>query len=106
MVTEPGASSPVSYTHLDVYKRQALMQAIAQSFAKELDRVGLRGTGTAPEPRGLLNLSGIQSVTNGAAGTVLASYANLFTGTQALLEANAPMPTAAIMSPRSLIKLG
>jgi HK97 family phage major capsid protein len=84
----------------------ALNTAIAQAFAKELDRVGLRGSGTAPEPRGILNTSGIQSVTNGAAGAALTGYANLFSATQALLQANAPMPTAAIMSPRSLVKLG
>ena len=86
--------------------RTALDFAIAQAFAKELDRVGLRGSGTAPEPRGLLNISGIQSVTNGANGAALASYANLFSSVQALLQADAPMPTAAIMSPRSLVKLG
>ena len=83
----------------------ALNQAIAQAFAKELDRAGLRGTGTAPEPRGLLNTVGIQSVNNGANGTALAGYGNLFSATSAILAADAPMPTAAIMSPRSLIKL-
>lgn len=85
---------------------EALYTAIAQAFAKELDRVGLLGTGTAPEPRGILNTSGIQTVTNGAAGAALASYANLFSAVQAILQADAPMPTAAIMSPRSLVKLG
>ena len=84
----------------------SLNQAIAQAFAKELDRVGLRGTGSAPEPRGILNTAGIQAVTNGTNGAALASYANLFSATQALLQADAPMPTAAIMSPRSLVKLG
>ncbi|NMM15372.1 MAG: phage major capsid protein [Rhodoferax sp.] len=84
----------------------ALNQAIAQAFAKELDRAGLRGSGTAPEPRGLLNTVGIQGVTNGAAGTPLASYANLFSAYGAILQADGPAPTAAIMSPRSLIKLG
>lgn len=83
----------------------ALNRAIGQSFAKELDRVGLRGSGTAPEPRGILNTVGIQSVTNGANGASLASYANLLSAAQALLQADAPMPTAAIMSPRSLVKL-
>lgn len=83
-----------------------LRTAIAQAFAKELDRAGLRGSGTAPEPRGVLNTSGIQSVTNGANGTALGSYANIFSGAQAILQADAPMPSAAIMSPRSLIKLG
>ena len=86
--------------------REALNLAIAQSFAKELDRVGLRGSGTAPEPRGLLNTVGIQAVTNGTNGAALASYANLFSAMQALLQVDAPMPTAAIMSPRSLVKLG
>lgn len=85
---------------------EALYIAIAQSFAKELDRVGLLGSGTAPEPRGLLNTVGIQSVTNGANGAALGSYANIFSAVQAILQADAPMPTAAIMSPRSLVKLG
>lgn len=85
---------------------EALYTAIAQSFAKELDRVGLLGSGTAPEPRGVLNTVGIQAVSNGANGASLASYANLFSAMQAILQADAPMPTAAIMSPRSLVKLG
>ena len=84
---------------------QALMAAIGQAMAKELDRAGLRGTGTAPQPRGILNTAGIQSVTNGANGASLASYANLLSAAQALLTADAPMPTAAIMAPRSLVKL-
>jgi HK97 family phage major capsid protein len=85
---------------------EALYMAIAQSFAKELDRVGLRGTGTAPEPRGVLNTSGIQAVTNGTNGAALAGYANVFSAVQALLNADAPMPTAAVMAPRSMVKLG
>ena len=86
--------------------QQALLVVIAQAFAKEMDRAGLRGTGTAPEPRGILNTSGIQTVANGANGATLASYANFFSAVQAILQADAPMPTAAIMSPRSLVKLG
>lgn len=84
----------------------ALQLAIAQAFAKETDRVGLRGLGVAPEPRGLLNTVGINAVTNGAAGAVLAGYANLFSAVQGILQADAPMATAAIMAPRSLVKLG
>lgn len=84
-----------------------LYRAIAQSFAKELDRAGLRGTGTAPEPRGLLNTVGIQSVTNGANGASIATtaYANFVSALQSLLAADAPQPTAAIMAPRSLTTL-
>lgn len=87
---------------------QALTVAIAQAFAKELDRAALRGTGTAPEPRGIANTSGIIAVTNGANGASLGTtrYANLFSAVQGILEANGPMPTAAIMSPRSLVTLG
>lgn len=87
---------------------EALFAAIGASFARELDRVGLRGTGTAPEPRGILNISGIQAVTNGVNGASLATnrYANLFSGMGSILAADAPTPTAAIMSPRSLVVLG
>ena len=90
-------------TNLD----HALFNAIAQAFAKELDRAGLRGSGTAPEIRGILNTTGIQSVANGAAGASLATtaYANFISGMQAILAADGPMPTAAIMSPRSLTTL-
>ena len=83
----------------------ALNQAIAQAFAKELDRAGLIGTGTAPEPRGLLNTAGVLPVTNGANGASLATtkYANLFSGVQSMLQVDAPMPTAFIMSPRTKV---
>jgi len=85
---------------------EAINNAIAQSFARALDLAGLRGSGTAPVPRGILNTTGIQAVSNGANGLPLAGYANFFSAAQLLAEANAPTPTAAIMSPRSLIKLG
>lgn len=84
---------------------QALNTAIAQAFAKELDRVGLRGSGTAPEPRGILNTSGIQSIGSGTNGTALNGYSSLLAATQSILQADAPAPLAAIMSPRSLVKL-
>lgn len=85
---------------------QALTVAIAQAFAVELDRTALRGSGTNPEPRGILNTAGIIAVANGANGAALAGYGNFFTAIQGILQANAPHPTAAIMSPRSLVKLG
>lgn len=83
---------------------QALFRVIAQAFAKEIDRAGLRGSGTAPEIRGILNTVGIQSVTNGANGASLATtaYSSLVSSMQAILQADGPMPKAAIMSPRSL----
>ncbi len=86
--------------------QNALLIVIAQAFAKEMNRAGLRGSGSAPEPRGLSNTSGIQAVGNGANGLSLSGYLNFFSSMQAILQADAPMPTAAIMSPRSLVKLG
>ncbi len=83
----------------------ALYQAIAQAFAKEFDRAGLRGSGVAPEPLGLRNTSGIHSVTNGAAGATLTGYGNFFEAVEKILSANAPMPTAAIMHPRARVDL-
>jgi HK97 family phage major capsid protein len=86
----------------------ALNTAIAQAMAKALDRAGLLGSGTAPEPRGLANTAGVQTVTNGAAGTPLGSllYGPFFAGVSAILQADGPMPTAAIVSPRTLAGLG
>lgn len=85
-----------------------LAVVIAQAMAKEMDRAGLLGSGTAPEPRGIGNVSGIQTVGNGAAGTALATikYANLMSAIQAILQANGPMPNAAIMAPRTLVGFG
>ena len=50
---------------------------IARSFAGqltvELDRAALRGTGTSPEPRGVLNTSGVTVTTHGANGANIAT---------------------------------
>lgn len=88
--------------------QDALVIAFAQAFAMELDRAGLRGSGTAPEPRGILNTTNVQAVTNTTNGASLATtkYANLFSAVQKIMEANGPAPTAAIMSPRSQAVLG
>ena len=85
----------------------ALKTVIGQAFAKEMDRAGLRGTGTPPEIRGILNTSGIQSVTNGANGASLGTtaYTNFITGLNSILAADGSMPNAAIMAPRSLTTL-
>jgi HK97 family phage major capsid protein len=84
----------------------ALTTVMAQSCAKEIDRVALRGSGTNPEPRGILNTVNVGSVPNGANGAALAGYSSFFAALQTILQTDAPMPNAAIMSPRSLMKLG
>lgn len=80
---------------------QALMQAFAGAMAVELDRVALFGSGTAPEPRGIFNTTGVGSVSLGANGAALANYDPLIDLLQALQDANAPAPTAAVMAPRT-----
>ena len=80
----------------------ALRIAIAQAFAKELDRAGLRGTGTAPEIRGLKNMSGINTVTNGTNGAAPTDYSNFIAAWKEIVSDNAPAPTAAIMHPRDM----
>ena len=82
---------------------RALRQVIAQAFAKELDRVGLLGSGTAPEPRGLRNTAGINVVELGANGAALASYRPLLSAYGKSVDQNAPVPTAAIMAGRTLL---
>lgn len=83
---------------------RALREVIAQAFAKELDRVGLVGSGTAPEPRGLLNTAGVNSITLGAGdGLALSDYGTILAGMAPILAANGPVPTAAIMAPRTLL---
>lgn len=78
----------------------ALRKAIAQAFAVELDRAGLIGTGTAPEIRGIANVSGINSYDMGTDGAALANYAPVIKASRLIADNNAPKPTAIITSNR------
>ncbi|MGI5192266.1 phage major capsid protein [Streptomyces sp. CA-288835] len=51
-----------------------IAHSFAAQLALELDRVALRGSGTAPEPRGVLNTSGITTTTHGANGAAITNY--------------------------------
>lgn len=80
---------------------QQLLSAIARAMAAEIDRVGLVGTGSAPEPHGIYLTSGINTVTGVGTPT---NYSEILSGVQKLLEANVALDVAtryAIMSPRS-----
>lgn len=81
---------------------EALSNAFAQSMAIELDRVALLGSGTAPEPRGVYNTTGISTVSMGVNGAALTSYDPMLDAIQALQDANAGDPSAAIMAPRTV----
>lgn len=84
---------------------RALQIVIAQAMAKELDRAGLRGSGTDPEPRGILNTAGIYTAGSGTNGASGPGYDTIVSVLDDILQQNAPMPTAAIMSPRSLVRI-
>jgi HK97 family phage major capsid protein len=75
----------------------ALPRVLAAAMAVELDRVALLGSGTAPEPRGIANTSGIGTVAQNA---VIANYANLSKARTAILTANTGPVSAYIMHPR------
>jgi HK97 family phage major capsid protein len=48
-----------------------IARSFAGQMAVEIDRVALLGTGTAPEPRGVLNQSGVTLTSHGANGTAI-----------------------------------
>ena len=75
---------------------------ITKALALELDRVALRGSGTDPEPKGVLNQTG---VTVSAFNATPADYKVLNEGVGSLLEANIE-PTGAIYAARTAKKLG
>lgn len=85
---------------------QAVSDAIAAAIALEFDRVALRGSGTAPEPRGIRNQTGVTITANGANGTA-ANYDQLIDAFQVVRAGNYE-PTGVIAAPRleqSLSKL-
>jgi len=81
-----------------------LANVMTKSMAAEIDRVGLVGTGTPPEPAGILNTASVGNV--GSFGTP-GDYVKLLAAVQTLLEANVPLEVATanvIMSPRTWAK--
>lgn len=80
----------------------ALVNALTQAMALEVDRAGLFGTAADNQPRGLVNISGIGSVDVGGALSAHAGgfYGPLIAARTQVLTANAGEPTAFIMHPR------
>jgi HK97 family phage major capsid protein len=76
-----------------------LPDIIAKAMAAEVDRMALFGSGTAPEPQGLVNISGIgtYAMNDNIVGTGYRAFTRART---ALLSANAPEPSAFILHPR------
>ena len=81
-----------------------IARSFAAQLALELDRVALRGTGTAPEPRGVLNTSGIVSTSHGANGTAISNF-DWWLDAVGAVRANNFEPNAHIQAPRTSTSL-
>ncbi|MBI2766514.1 MAG: phage major capsid protein [Chloroflexi bacterium] len=82
-----------------------LTNELIRALSVELDRVALRGQGAALEPAGIDAFTagqGISEVSMGANGAALADFDKLVDTVIAVMTANAPAPTAAVMHPRTL----
>jgi len=77
-----------------------LREAFAAQFALTVDRAALYGSGTAPEPRGVRNTSGVTLLSMGANGAAPANHDFLIDAVAALADDN-EVATAAIYSPRT-----
>lgn len=80
---------------------QALEQVLTQSMAVELDRVILRGTGTAPEPRGIANTVGVTSISMGTNGLAITNHDRLIDLMFEVESRNAGPVTGFAMAPRT-----
>jgi HK97 family phage major capsid protein len=72
----------------------ALPNILAEAMAREVDRVALFGSGTPPEPKGVVGFSGIQTIAFSAAIT---NYSPLVKARTKIRSANAPGASAFIM---------
>ena len=88
----------------DPSSEDVIANAFAGQMAVELDRVALLGTGTPPEPRGVLNQSGITSTAHGAAGTVISNY-DWWLDAIGAVRAAGFEPNAHVQAPRSSTSL-
>jgi HK97 family phage major capsid protein len=88
----------------DPSSEDVIARSFAGQMAVELDRVALLGTGTAPEPRGVLNQSGVTLTSHGANGTAITNYDFWLEAKGAVLAANFE-PNAHIQAPRSSTSL-
>jgi HK97 family phage major capsid protein len=88
----------------DPSSESVIANSFASQIALELDRAALRGTGTPPEPRGVLNTSGITTTTHGANGAVIANY-DFWLDAKGAVSGNNFEPNAHIQAPRSTTSL-
>lgn len=84
---------------------QAIENELIQALATELDRVALRGSGAAPEPRGVRNQAGVEVQSLGANGAAPTNFDPLVRAVGGVMRDNF-LPNAAIYSPRTWETLG
>ncbi len=80
---------------------EMLETALVRSFAVEVDRVCLFGSGTAPQPRGLRTTTGLGEVSQGTNGLALTSYDPIINTLNELWVDNVTTASAAVMAPRT-----
>jgi HK97 family phage major capsid protein len=88
----------------DPSAEDVIARSFAAQVALELDRVALRGSGTAPEPRGVLNTSGITTTTHGANGANITNY-DFHLDAKGVVMGNNFEPNAHIQAPRTTTSL-
>jgi HK97 family phage major capsid protein len=88
----------------DPSSEDVIARSFAAQVALELDRVALRGTGSAPEPRGVLNQSGVTLTAHGANGTAITNY-DFWLDAVGTVRGNNFEPNAQIQAPRSATSL-
>jgi HK97 family phage major capsid protein len=88
----------------DPSSEDVIARSFAGQMAVELDRAALLGSGTPPEPRGVLNQSGITSTSHGANGAAIANY-DFWLDAIGAVRAAGFEPNAHIQAPRSSTSL-
>jgi HK97 family phage major capsid protein len=88
----------------DPSSEDVIARSFAAQVALELDRVALRGSGTPPEPRGVLNQTGVTITTHGANGALITNYDFHLDAVGAVRNANFE-PNAQVQAPRTATSL-
>jgi HK97 family phage major capsid protein len=92
----------------DPSSEDVIARSFAGQMAVELDRVALLGSGTAPEPRGVLNQSGVTLTAHGANGTGITNTTayDWHLDAKGVVLGNNFEPNAHIQAPRTSTSLG
>ena len=88
----------------DPSSEDVIARSFAGQMAVEVDRAALLGSGTAPEPRGVLNQTGVTLTDHGAAGTAITNY-DWWLDAIGTVRAAGFEPTAHVQAPRSSTSL-